>query len=94
LPAAGPFTVTRTKKAKQYIEKNPRLRTSWPSIEAALIANPYPIGTNNPIHLWARLYCNHRWREGDFRLLYEIIEDAVTVSVFHAGPRGDVYGKD
>ena len=42
-------------------------------------------------HLKARYQCSRRWRTSGYRLLYEIIEPASIVHIFHADVRGDVY---
>jgi len=42
-------------------------------------------------HLKGRLHCRRRWREGDYRLLYDIIEDDRVVEIFDADNRGQIY---
>ena len=36
-------------------------------------------------------HCNYRWRVGNYRLVYEVIDDNNLIHVYHAHTRGDVY---
>ena len=42
-------------------------------------------------HLKGRWHCDYRWRQGNYRLLYEVIDTENIVHVYHADTRGDVY---
>ena len=89
---ATPYDVHTHKKVDKFIKRHSELSQRWPAIEAALKLNPFPQqGSDDIVHLKGQLFCNHRWREGDYRLLYEVYTNTRAVWVFDAGSRGQVY---
>lgn len=91
-PQAAPYSVQRAKKVDKYLGRHTDLRRQWPQVQSALSDNPYARqGSDVIVHLRGDLLCNYRWRQGDYRFLYEVHNDARVVWVFDVDSRGQVY---
>ena len=51
-----------------------------------------PGGVQRTTHMKGKWHCDYRWRQGVYRLVYEVIDHQNLVHVYHANTRGDVYG--
>ena len=87
-----PFTIQLTKKAKQFVEKadkklQQRLQRTFDQIAQNLRQHPNIKPLRGEFEgLW-------RYRLGDYRIVYEIRDDAQVVIVLVIARRGDVYDK-
>ena len=83
------YAVRRHRSVLRYFRRHSNLSDNWEYISQALSISPKRGG--NISHLKGRLHCNYRWRQGRYRLLYEVIDERRLVHVFDANTRGDVY---
>jgi len=93
LVQSHPYQIEWHDDAAAYVKAIFALNQLKADIEATLEANPWPVaGDRVKKHMeFGRIVCCHRWREDNYRLLYEIFEDSRVVYVFDAGPRSDIY---
>ena len=86
------FRVEEHRRVRKFFKQHPQLSRLWPKIRAALETDPLPRqGTDLIAHLKANWLCSYRWREGDYRLLYDVFDKVGVVHVFEADSRGQVY---
>ena len=86
------YRVEQHKRVKKFIRKHTDLNDRWPEIESVLADSPRGYqGDDTIVHLKANLLCNYRWREGSYRLLFEVDDETKTVLIFDADSRGQVY---
>ncbi|OGO47800.1 MAG: hypothetical protein A2W34_04255 [Chloroflexi bacterium RBG_16_64_32] len=86
------YRVEQHKRVKKFIRKHTDLNDRWPEIESVLAGSPRGHqGDDTIVHLKANLLCNYRWREGSYRLLFEVDDETKTVLIFDADSRGQVY---
>ena len=83
------YQVILLPRAARFINRHPDLEARINAIRQYLSVNPY--AGPRITHLKGRLHCSRRWREGDYRLLYDIIEDDRVVEVYEADNRGQIY---
>ena len=83
------YQVVLLPRAARFIDRHPDLETRINVMRQYLSVNPY--AGPRITHLKGRLHCSRRWREGDYRLLYDIIEDDRVVEVYEADNRGQIY---
>lgn len=84
--------VHRHRSVDRFLDRHPELLERWPDIESELATNPYGrSGSDRIVHLKGRFQCNFRLREGDYRFLYEVLENEQVVWVYDADSRGQVY---
>lgn len=81
------YTVKIKKQAERYLKKLPanvqeRIRT-----EIAELANR----PKHPDRKMKGFDSRYRIKEGAIRIIYEVEDDVLTVTVIKIGPRGDVY---
>ena len=83
------YQVILLPRAAKFINRHPGLEARVNGVLQYLSVNPY----SGPwiTHLKGRLHCSRRWREGDYRILYDIIEDDRVVEVYDADNRGQIY---
>ena len=86
---SGQYQVIVLPRAARFIDCHPDLEARVNGILQYLPVNPYT-GTRIA-HLKGRFHCRRRWREGDYRILYDIIEDDQAVEIFDADNRGQTY---
>ena len=86
------YRVEQHRRVKKFIRKHTDLNDRWPEIESVLADSPRGHqGDDTIVHLKANLLCNYRWREGSYRLLFEVDDETKTVLIFDADSRGQVY---
>lgn len=83
------YQVILLPRAARFINRHPDLEARINVIRQYLSVNPY--AGPRITHLKGRLHCSRRWREGHYRLLYDIIEDDRVVEVYEADNRGQIY---
>lgn len=80
------YTVSIEKSAFKYLSKLDKVSYKRISDAIDLIAKDPTIGKESTNHASARSY-----RVGQFRILYDVYDVQLVVSVVKIGPRGDVY---
>lgn len=86
------YDVALHPEVEKYFENHQDLAARWPLIKHLLVRSP--TRGSKIVHLKARKWlCNYRWKQGRYRLFYEVIEDEGVIHVFEAGPRRDIYQK-
>jgi mRNA interferase RelE/StbE len=85
------FRLVIKKSAAKELEKIPGKRDRQRLVEriAALAENPRPLGAEK----LSGTRDKYRIRQGDYRVLYEIQDEVLTVYVVKVGHRKDVYRK-
>lgn len=83
------YQVVLVPRAARFIDRHPDLEARINAMRQYLSVNPY--AGPRITHLKGRLHCSRRWREGDYRILYDIIEDDRVVEVYEADNRGQTY---
>lgn len=83
------YQVVLLPRAARFIDRHPDLEARINAIRQYLSVNPY--AGPRITHLKGRLHCSRRRREGDHRILYDIIEDDRVVEIFDADNRGQIY---
>ena len=83
------YQVIMLPRAARFIDRRPDLEVRVNGILQYLSVNPY--AGPRITHLKGRFHCRRRWREGDYRILYDIIKDDRVVEVFDADNRGQIY---
>ena len=83
------YDVELHRSVRRFLRRHHELAAIWDEISSRISESPRQGGRIN--HLKGRWHCNYRWRQGDYRLLYEVIDGENVVHVYHAGARGDVY---
>ena len=86
---SGQYQVTVHPRAARFINRHPGLEARVNGVLQYLSMNPY--AGSRIIHLKGRFHCRRRWREGDYRILCDIIEDYRVVEIFDADNRGRIY---
>ena len=88
---SGPrqYEVELHRTVRRFLRSHRDLASDWDEIRRQISVSPRQGGRIT--HLKARWHCNYRWRQGTYRLLYEVIDDENVIHVFHANTRGDVY---
>ena len=74
---------------ERFFRNHRELASTWDDIRRRISLSPKQGGQIT--HLKGKWHCNYRWRQGVYRLLYEVIDDENLVHVYHANTRGDVY---
>lgn len=87
--APAPYNIEEHRAVRRFLKRHQDLADEIEDIRNQLSLRPY-VGPRID-HLKARYQCSRRWRAGDYRLLYEILEAESIVHIFHADVRGDVY---
>ena len=83
------YRVTYSKKARKYLLKMPKQWQKRVVEKVELLAeNPYSTN-NNATKLVGRE--GYRLRIGDFRIIYNILNDVLIIEVVDIGPRGGIY---
>ena len=86
------YAVECHRNVEKFLKRHAELAAAWSPIEVELSDNPYPRrGSDVIAHLKGQWLCNHRWKEGGYRFLYEVNEGERIVMVYDAAPRGQVY---
>jgi mRNA-degrading endonuclease RelE of RelBE toxin-antitoxin system len=83
------FRVIIFPKAARLINRHTGLEARVNGILQYMSVNPY--AGSRFAHRKGRFHCRRRWREGDCRLLYDIIEDDWLVEIHDADNRGRIY---
>ena len=83
------YDVELHRNVTRFFRRHQELAATWDSISSRISESPRQGAHIN--HLKGRWHCSYRWRQGDYPLIYEVIDDENVVHVFHAGTRGDVY---
>ena len=83
------YEVELHRNVTRFFRRHQELAATWDRISIRISESPRQGAHIN--HLKGRWHCSYRWRQGDYRLMYEVIDDENIVHVFHAGTRGDVY---
>lgn len=84
----GPYTIEIDRQAIKRLAKiHPRDRKRIAAAIDTLAADPRPDGCTK---LTARP--GYRIRVGEYRVIYDVDDQVVTVRVLRIGPRGEVYG--
>ena len=83
------YQVEVHRTVRRFLRNHRELADNWDDIRLHLARFPRRGGRVN--HLKARWHCDYRWRQGRYRLLYEIIDAENIVHIYHANTRGDVY---
>ena len=82
------YSIRYTQSAAQFLrESDARLRVRISTKIAALAQNPFPHG-NKKLKGAEHAF---RIRIGDYRVVYDVLEDAIVVLVLRIGHRKDVY---
>lgn len=85
-----PYRIEVGNRARRFLRRHRELNLEWESrIRDELAASP--LRGPQIAHLKGPLHCNRRWRAGNYRILYEVIEDDRLIRVFDADIRGDIY---
>lgn len=84
-----PYDVVCHRVVERFLRNHHDLASSWDSIRHRISMSPRRGGSIN--HLKGAWHCSYRWRQGTYRLLYEVIDDENLVHVYHVNTRGDVY---
>ena len=89
MASAFRYEVVFERRAIRFVNRHPELTDRFIEISDYLAQRPH----SGPriTHLKGRFQCCRRWREGDYRPLYDIIEDGLLVTVFDADNRGQIY---
>jgi mRNA interferase RelE/StbE len=88
MEAAKFYSIRYTESAAQFLrESDARLRVRISTKIATLARNPFPPG-NRKLKGAERAF---RIRIGDYRVVYDVLEDVVVVLVLRIGHRKDVY---
>ncbi len=78
------------RRAERFFNRHRELAAEWESlIRPTLCTTPYR--SVRISHLKGQYYCSRRWRTGNYRILYDVVEEEMVVRVFDADNRGDVY---
>lgn len=85
----GQYDVELHRVVRRFLRNHHDLASHWDEIRSYISISPRQGGRIN--HLKGKLHCNYRWRQGTYRILYEIIDDRNVVHVYEANTRGDVY---
>lgn len=81
------YRVLLQRKAERGLRQLPRLiQEKFITVLLALQDNPRPPGCKK-----LRAGLGWRLRIGEYRLLYDVDDNAKTVTVWYIGPRGDAY---
>ncbi len=83
------YQVILLPRAARFIDRRPDLEARINAMRQYLSVNPY--AGPRITHLKGRFHCSRRWREGDYRILHDIIEDDRVVEVYDADNRGQIY---
>ena len=83
------YQVNVHQRAARFINRHPDLKDRIDGIRQHLALNPH--AGPRITHLKGRFHCCRRWRESDYRILYDIIEDDRMVTIFDADNRGQIY---
>ena len=85
-----PYDVTLHRRVERFVSRHTDLLSRWDDIRHSISISPRRGG--NISHLkGGKLQCDYRWRQGDYRLMYEVMDDVNEVHVYNANTRGDVY---
>jgi mRNA-degrading endonuclease RelE of RelBE toxin-antitoxin system len=88
-PGQRRYEVALHRKVQRFLKSHHELAYDWGEISRSIAVSPRRGGQIT--HLKGRWHCDYRWRQGTYRLLYEIIDDDNIVHVYEANTRGDVY---
>ena len=83
------YEIELHRSVRRFFRRHQELAATWDGIRIRISESPRQGAHIN--HLKGRWHCNYRWRQGDYRFLYEVIDREGVVHVYHAGARGDVY---
>ena len=83
------YVVRIHRNVRRFFRRHDDLDDDWKHIRYALSISPKR-GVNIS-HLKGRYHCNYRWRQGRYRLVYEVMDEARLVHVYDANTRGDAY---
>ena len=83
------YDIELHRSVRRFLRRHGELASRWGDIARRISESPRRGARIN--HLKGRWHCNYRWREGDYRILYEVIDGENVVHIYHAGVRGDVY---
>ena len=83
------YDVTLHRRVRRFLRSHTELFERWNEISRNIALSPRQGGQIS--HLKGKLHCNYRWRQGNYRLLYEVIDDYDEIHVYEANTRGDVY---
>ena len=86
---SGQYQVILLPRAARFIGRHPDSEARINAMRQYLSVNPY--AGPRITHLKGRFHCRRRWREGDYRILYDIIENDQVVEIFDADNRGQIY---
>ena len=84
----GQYEVILLRRARKFFKLHPDI-DQWDEIKEELSQRPM-MGARIT-HMKPPLYCSRRWREGSYRLLYDVEENEKKVFVFDAGYLGGIY---
>ena len=85
---SGQYQVIVLPRAARFIDRHPDLEARVSGILQYLSVNPCA-GTRIT-HPKGRFHCRRGWREGDYGILYDVIEDDQAVEIFDADNRGQI----
>ncbi len=83
------YEIELHRSVRRFFRRHHELASNWHDISRRISESPRQGAHIN--HLKGNWHCNYRWRQGDYRILYEVLDSEGVVHVYHAGPRGDVY---
>lgn len=83
------YDVACHRTVERFLRSHRDLASSWEAIRRSISVSPRQGGRIT--HLKGIWHCNYRWRQGTYRLLYEVIDGENLVHVYHVNTRGDVY---
>ena len=68
---------------------HPDLHDRWEVILSQIRSHPR-LGPRID-HLKGELHCSYRWKEGNYRIKYEVLDAESEIHFYDANNRGDVY---
>ena len=87
--ARGFYDVEVHRVVARFFNRHADLLSSWEEISRSISESPKRGARIS--HLKGQWHCNYRWRQGMYRLIYEVLDDLNLVHVYEANTRGDVY---
>ena len=88
--SSGPeYTVRVHRAVQRFLSNHPDLAERWPYIMEQISGNPR--SSSRVDHLKNPWHCSYRWREGSYRIKYDVDDDRREIRIYDANNRGDVY---
>lgn len=83
------YRVTVHPEVKRYLRRHQGLKAKWNEIVVEILQSP----ERGPHidHLKGDWHCSYRWKEGTYRIKYEVLEEFEEIHFYDAGTRGDIY---